>query len=280
MAWQLRYASHLGYRSAEEPLFRGSVGTLDPVAHVVYAASLGLSGVQYALARGRPAAEQDAVGGAMAHHGLEPGCLIYTTFDKIRAPLWSDTGAEARATLAGELALAFEAARRVGGKYIAVLSGLGQRQPEATQRTTFAQNLRWAADRADKAGVVLLLEPVDSNRLPGMLLHHIDDAHELVAAVGSPALRLIFDTAHIQAMDGNVVAHLEAVWDSVAVVQLADTPGRNEPGTGDVDFPAVIGLLKRRKFPGLVEWEFNWSQPGRDVEQAGVARMRELDASA
>ena len=66
MAWQLRYASHLGYRSAQEPLFRASVGTLDPLAHVDYAANLGLAGVQYALARGRPTDEQDAVGAALA----------------------------------------------------------------------------------------------------------------------------------------------------------------------------------------------------------------------
>ena len=46
MAWQLRYASHLGYRSAQEPLFRASVGSLDPLAHIDYAAKLGLAGMQ------------------------------------------------------------------------------------------------------------------------------------------------------------------------------------------------------------------------------------------
>src|SRR5262249_12318760 len=138
----------------------------------------------------------------------------------------------------------------------------------------------WAAERAEKAGVVLLLESVDRNRLPGMLLHHIAAAHEVVAAVNSPAVRLIFDTAHVQAMDGHPIAHLEATWDSIAVVQLADVPGRLEPGTGGVDFPAVLGLLKRRGFKGLVELEFNWSAPGREAEQAGIERLRKLDAAA
>ena len=100
MAWQLRYASHLGYRSAQEPLFRASVGTLDPLAHVDYAASLGLAGVQYALARGRPTDEQGAVGAALARRGLETGCVIYTSFDNIRRPLWADAGSSAREALA------------------------------------------------------------------------------------------------------------------------------------------------------------------------------------
>ena len=83
-----------------------------------YAAAIGLSGVQYALARGRPVAEQEAVGAALARLRLEAGCVIYTTFDKIRRPLWSDAGDEARATLAEELTLGFETARRVGSRYL------------------------------------------------------------------------------------------------------------------------------------------------------------------
>ena len=280
MAWQLRYASHLGYRSIEDPLFRASVGSLDPLAHVDFAASIGFSGVQYALARGRPRAEQEAVGAAMARLGLETGCVIYTTFDKIRRPLWSDAGREARALLADELALGFETAHRVGSRHLAVLSGLDPSRNEAAQRAAFVENLRWAAERAEKAGMVLLLESVDRNRLPDMLLHHLGDAYAIVRAVDSPSVRLIFDTAHIQAMDGDLVSHLEATWDSIAVVQLADTPGRLEPGTGTVDFAGVLGFLRFRGFEGLVELEFGWSTPGREAEQAGLERLRELDATA
>jgi len=278
--WNLRYASHLGYRSAEEPLFRDSVGSLDPVAHVEYAANLGFAGVQYALARGRTREEQGRVGAAMARHGLETGCVIYTTFDKIRQPLWSGTGRSTRETLMGELTIAFDTAYRTGSRCLAVLSGLDRDLDEQRQRATFVENLRWAAEHAEKAGIVLLLESVDQSRLPGMLLHHIGPACEVVAAVNSPAVRLIFDTAHVQAMDGNVVGHLEACFDLVAVVQLADTPGRMEPGTGIVDFAAMIGVLKRRQFRGLVELEFNWSKPGREAEQAGIEHLRRLDATA
>jgi hydroxypyruvate isomerase len=280
MAWQLRYASHLGYRSAQEPLFRASVGPLDPLAHIDYAAKLGLAGVQYALARGRPPGEQVAVGAAMAQHCLETGCVIYTGFDNIRRPMWADSGRAARQRLAHELALAFETAHRVGSKHIAVLSGIDPSRDAETQRAAFIENLRWAAERADQAGVVLLLESVDRARLPDMLLHHIAHACDVAAAVDSPAVRLIFDTAHVQTMDGDVVQQLERAWDRVAIVQLADTPGRIEPGCGEIDFAAVLGLLKRRRFRGLVELEFGWSIPGAEAEQTFIERLRRLDAAA
>jgi hydroxypyruvate isomerase len=279
MAWHLRYASHLGYRSAQEPLFLASVGTLDPLAHVDYAASLGLAGVQYALARGRPAEEQAVVGAALVRHSLEAGCVIYTGFDNIRRPLWTDAGPAAREALALELALAFETAHRVGSRHIAVLGGIDPRRDAGEQRAAFVENLRWAAEQAQRAGVVLLLESVDRARLPDMLLHHIADACEIVDTVGSPAVRLIFDTAHVQAMDGEVVRQLETAWDRIAIVQLADTPGRIEPGGGAIDFGAVLGVLKRRRFRGLVELEFGWSTPGRETEQAFIERLRRLDAS-
>ncbi len=280
MVWQLRYASHLGYRSRDEPLFRDIVGNLDPVAHIEYAAAIGFVGVQYALARSRPRPEQEAVGAAMARLGLETGCVIYTTFDNIRRPLWSDAGAEARATLSDELGQGFEAAHRVGSRYLAVLAGLDPATDELRQRAAFVENLRWAADRAEKAGILLLLESVDKSRLPGMLLHHVDVAQDIVASVDSPAVKLIFDTAHIQAMDGDLIGHLEAAWGSIAIIQLADTPGRLEPGTGEVDFTAVLGVLKRRGFKGLVELEFGWSTPGREAELSGLERLRRLDAAA
>ena len=112
MTWTLRYASHLGYRSADAPLYPQSVGSLDPVAHVEFAAGLGFSGVQYALARSRPVTEQEAVARALARHGLEAGCVIYTVRDKLVLPLWSVTGAAARAALEPELEAAFETAKR------------------------------------------------------------------------------------------------------------------------------------------------------------------------
>jgi hydroxypyruvate isomerase len=150
--------------------------------------------------------------------------------------------AEARAVLAAELASAFETAKRVNSRYVAVLSGADPRLPLAYQRAAMTENLRWAADLADRAGVVVCVESINRRSLPNMLIHHIGDAYQIISTVDHSCVRLIFDTAHIQAMDGDLLSHLDACWDAIALVQIADNPGRLEPGSGELNFakyPAV-----------------------------------------
>lgn len=278
MAWKLRYASHLGYRSADAPLFRESVRSLDPEKHVAFAAELGFAGVQYALARTRPVEEQERVARALSRHGLETGCITYAGRDKFTAPLWGQPPGDVRVVLAAELAAAFETAKRVNSRHVVVLSGASLDRSLGEQRAAMADNLRWAASLAERAGITLLLESLNSKNLPNMLLHHIGDALAVAKAVGSPAVRLIFDTGHVQAMDGDLLAHLEACWDEVAIVQIADNPARLEPGAGEINFATILGDLYRRNFTGLVELEHNWSTASRETEQRGIDYLRRLDS--
>jgi hydroxypyruvate isomerase len=277
MAWALRYASHLGYRTSDAPLFRESVGSLDPLAHVAFAAELGFAGVQYALARSRPVAEQEAVVDALARHGLETGCVIYTTRDKLAAPLWARTDGETRAVLNRELAAGFEAATRVNSRYVAVLSGADPRLPISEQRDAMAEKLRWAAPLAERARITLLLEFISTRSVANLLLHHIEDAHAMVKAVDSPVVRLIFDTGHVQALDGDLLAHLDSCGNVVELVQIADNPRRLEPGAGEINFETIRRELYRRSYRDLVELEHNWSELSRTTEQRGIAYLRRLD---
>ena len=99
-------------------------------------------------------------------------------------------------------------------------------------------------------------------------------------AVDRPAVRLIFDTAHVQAMDFDAAAQLESAWDAIEIVQIADHPGRNEPGTGSVDFERLFGVLGARGYRGLVELEHGWRAPGAESERRGIATLQRLDAIA
>jgi hydroxypyruvate isomerase len=278
MAWKLRYASHLGYRSPNTPLFRESVGSLDPEAHIAFAAELGFAGVQYALARTRPVEEQERVARAVSRYGLETGCIVYAARDRFTAPLWAMALDDVRAVLAAELSGAFEAAKRANSRYVVVISGADAKRPLGEQRAAMADNLRWAASLAERAGITLLVEAISSRNVPNLLLHHIGDACHMVKAVDSPAVRLIFDTGHVQAMDGDLLAHLDTCWDVTSIVQIADHPGRLEPGSGEINFATVLGHLHRRGFGGLVELEHHWSASGREVERRGIEYLRRLDS--
>jgi hydroxypyruvate isomerase len=113
--------------------------------------------------------------------------------------------------------------------------------------------------------------------VPNLLLHHIGDSLDVVKAVDHAAVRLIFDTGHVQAMDGDLLAHLDVCWEVLAIVQIADNPGRLEPGTGEINFATILGHLYQRKFAGLVELEHHWSAPGAEVERRGIKYLRRLD---
>jgi hydroxypyruvate isomerase len=280
MKWNLRYAPHLGYRPPFTPLFAATVGSDDPVAHVCFAGDQGFAGVLYAAARTRSPEEQERVGRAIADRGLEAGCILYTTFDKLRHTAWATDSDEARAWIAAEIDAAMAAARRVGARRLAVLGGAGAQWPLAYQHATFVEHLRRAGDQAAREGMVLCLETLSRKSIPDMLLQHIADAHAVVKAANHPAVRLIFDTSHVQIMDGDLLYHLEQCWSATEIVQLADNPGRMEPGSGEINFESVLRLLARRGYTGLVELEYGWEQPGVDSERRGLDTLRRLDAAA
>jgi hydroxypyruvate isomerase len=280
MTWNLRYAPHLGYRPPFQPLFAALVGSDDPVDHVRFAADQGFAGVLYAAARGREASEQERVGQALARHGLEAGCILYTSFDQLRNTSWGRSDDEARSWIRNEVEAAIAAARRVGARRLAVLGGADLQRPLALQHAAMAANLRIAGDLAAAAGLSLCLETLSRKSVPGMLLQHIGDAYAVVKAADHPAVRLIFDTAHVQAMDGDLLWHLEQTWDAIEIVQLADNPGRTEPGTGEINFESVLRLLLQRGYGGLVELEYGWKTEGAESERRGLELLRALDTAA
>ena len=279
MSWALRYAPHLGYRPPFEPLFAASGGA-DRLSQIDFAADLGFAGMLCAAARSWAPEEQARVGAALARRGLAAGCMLYTTFDKLRWPAWGESSPASREEIARELAAGIDAARRIGATRLAIVGGADARQPMPPQRAAFVDNLRFAADLAQAAGVVLCLETLNRRSVPDMLLHHIDDACAVVKAVARPEVRMIFDTAHVQAMDGDLLSRLDATWDAIEIVQIADNPGRTEPGSGDIDFHGVWRELAYRGYRGLVELEHGWSQPGHDSERRGIDMLRRLDAVA
>jgi hydroxypyruvate isomerase len=277
MNWTLRYASHLGYRSPELPLFLASARGPEVEAHIELAAELGFSGVQYALAVTRPATEHARLVAALSAANLEAGCILYAPMDVVRSPLWAQPYGDVGSTIERHLRTALRVARSVNSRYLVVLSGVDPHLPISTQRRNFTSNIAAAARLAASENVILCLENIAATSLPNMLLQHIDDAHAVVREVGSPAVRLIFDTAHVQAVDGDVVEHLKRCLPETVLVQLADFPGRMEPGSGCIDFRAVIETLQAHDYRGLVELEHGWTEPTVDCEAAGIRRLRDWD---
>ena len=113
----------------------------------------------------------------------------------------------------------------------------------AVQWATLVDNVRYAARRLDSVGRRLLLEPVNTFDVPGFMLPTTDDALRVIAAVCEPNVRLQFDAYHVQRMEGDPATRLAPLLDVVGHVQIADNPGRHQPGTGEIDFAALFELL-------------------------------------
>lgn len=125
----------------------------------------------------------------------------------------------------------------------------------AQARATFARNLRWAA--AEAPGQSLTIEPINPADMPGYFLNDFDLAAEIIAEVGAPNLGLQFDAYHAHRITGDVLGAWDRHRALVRHVQVADHPGRHEPGSGEIDFDAFFARLDADGYTGLVSAEYH-----------------------
>jgi hydroxypyruvate isomerase len=127
---------------------------------------------------------------------------------------------------------------------------------DAVLRETFVGNLRYAAAELKKAGLKLLMEPINTYDIPGFYLNRTAQAIALIDEVGSDNLFVQYDIYHAQRMEGELAATLARHLARIAHVQLADNPGRNEPGTGEINYAFLFAHLDRIGYGGWIGCEY------------------------
>jgi len=130
-------------------------------------------------------------------------------------------------------------------------------------KDTCVENLAWAADRFKAEGVKLLIEPINTRDMPGYFLNYTRQAADIIAETGSDNLFIQFDIYHMQIMQGDLAPTIEAYLDRIAHMQLADTPGRHEPGTGEINYPFLFDHIDRIGYRGWIGCEY---RPARRTE--------------
>jgi hydroxypyruvate isomerase len=108
---------------------------------------------------------------------------------------------------------------------------------------TYVGNLRFAAQQCAQRGIDVLIEPINTSDVPGYFLNGTRQAAAIIAEVGAPNLFLQYDVYHMQRMEGDLANTLQAHLALIRHIQLADVPGRHEPGTGEINFPFLFELL-------------------------------------
>ena len=165
-----------------------------------------------------------------------------------------------------ERAIAY--ARVLGNTQVNCLAGI---KPEGTSdaeaRQTLVGNLRYAADKLADAGILLIAEPINTRDIPGFFLNRTEQALQVFDEVASDNLKLQYDIYHMQIMEGDLAPTIETHFDRIAHVQIADNPGRHEPGTGEIHYPFLFAHLDRLGYQGWVGAEYK--PAGRTQEGLG-----------
>lgn len=150
-----------------------------------------------------------------------------------------------------------EYADTLGCKQVNCLAGIA---PDGTAdsvlRETFVSNLKLASSELEKVGVTLLVEAINTRDIPGFYLQTTAQALGIVAEVGSDNLKLQYDIYHMQIMEGDLTSTIEANLDMILHMQLADNPGRNEPGTGEINYPFLFEAIDQMGYDGWIGCEY------------------------
>jgi len=156
------------------------------------------------------------------------------------------------------IGLAIEYATALGCRQVNCLAGIAPAGvPDDALRHTFVANLGYAAPHLKAAGIRLLIEPINTRRdMPGFYLCRTSQALSILEAVDSDNLALQYDVYHMQIMEGDLAATLEQHVGRIGHVQIADNPGRHEPGTGEINYRFLLCHLDRIGYAGWVGCEY------------------------
>ena len=171
------------------------------------------------------------------------------------------------------VAQAIEAATALGVPRLNCLAGkMPAGVDETLLRATFIANLKFAAAELHQAGLKLLIEPINRFDIPGFFLHRTEQAITILDEVGAPNAFVQYDVYHAQRAEGEIAATLQKHLARIGHVQLADNPGRNEPGTGELNWPFLFAHLDRIGYQGHIGCEY---KPANGTE-AGLGWRQQL----
>ena len=268
----LKFAPHFG-------MFRHLAGD-DLIDQLKFAADRGFTAWEDNGMIGRPVDLQQKIADEMERLGME-----LSVISALRG-VWNGVNfagddQAAREAILQALGKAVEVARRVRATRMTVVPGFeAPKLPAGYQTANCIDLLRRCCDVVEPHGLVMVLEPL--NRLtdhPGVFLDESPQAFLLCRAVARPSCKILFDIYHQQVTEGNLIPNIDRCWTEIGYFQCADNPGRNEPGTGEINYARVFAHLISKGYRGAVGMEHGNSERGASGESAVIEAYRKLNDS-
>ena len=227
--------------------------------------------------KNRSVEDQERISKSLQQLGMEFGQFVGTLTFKDVTFAGRDT--EMRDQVLKDVRASVDIAKRMNTKFIHNVLGMSDpKLPWDFQMANAIELLKRVADIYEPHGMVMVMESMNHKiDHPGMFLHTIPQAYALAKAVGRPSVKILFDFYHVQIQEGNVLPTLDYAWDEVAYIQMGDTPGRKEPGSGEINFSNVLQHVHNKGYRGFVGMEHGLSKPGKDGALKVLNAYRAVD---
>jgi hydroxypyruvate isomerase len=188
---------------------------------------------------------------------------------------------EIRDMLVAQMKEGVEVSKRTGAKQALVVLGRYDVKLHMDYQTANAiDNLRYCCDVVEPEGVTIVLEPLNHYiNHPGLFLTGIPQAYAICRAVNRPSCKIVDDLYHQQISEGNLIPNIEAAWSEIGAFHLGDSPGRNEPTTGEINYKNIFKYIYNKKYDGTLCMEHGISQRGtKEGELRVIQAYRECDS--
>ena len=249
----------------------------DLAAQIQFASDEGFTAMFDNGLMGRPVEQQDLIARELARRGMKLGPFVLEAEFGKKTFVAADK--EVRAALLQKMRAGVETMKRTGCSLALVVPGrFDESLAWEYQTANVVEHLRACMDVCEPAGLVIVLEPLNPKNHPGLFLSRIPQAYQICRAVNSPSCRIVDDLYHQQITEGNLIPNIEAAWDAIAAFHVGDSPGRNEPTTGEINYRNVFKWIHDRGYQGVLCMEHGQSRPGLEGERVVIDAYRACDA--
>ena len=257
-------------------LFAEAAGK-DPVDQIKWGYDHGFRAWESTFLRRMETSEHERISQALQRLGMEFGQFVGTmSFTEVT---FAGRNEELREQTLKEVRESVEIAKRMNTKFIHnVLGKADPNLPWDFQLANAIELLKRVAEIYEPHGITMVMETMNHKiNHPGMFLHRTPQGYAMAKAVDSPAVKLLFDVYHVQIQEGNLIPTIDYAWDQIAYFQLGDTPGRKEPGTGEINYANLLKHIHDKGYRGFLGLEHKASQPGEEGGLAVLKAYRSID---
>jgi hydroxypyruvate isomerase len=267
--FKLRYAPYFG-------MFREHAGD-DLIDNIKFCYDTGFRAMFDNGFMGRPVEDQMKIANEMQRMGMELGpFVLYADFKVTSYVLNND---DTREMLINKMKEGVEVAKRTGAKWALVVPGrYDERLHRDIQTANVIDNLRYCCDVVEPAGLTIVLEPLNTlHDHPGLFLTGMPQAYSICRGVNRSSCKINEDLYHQQITEGNLIPNIDAAWSEIAAFHCGDTPGRNEPTTGEINYKNVFKHIYNKQYQGVICMEHGLSNRSKEGEVRLIEAYRECD---